>query len=78
MKIKKINNLDEFLKTIDRCHDIVELVSPEGDRLNLKSKLAQYVSLTAIIANGYITELELIAENPNDYELLEAYLNAQQ
>ena len=46
MKIKNITDIDGFFKVIDSCQGKVELITGEGDRLNLKSKLCQYVSLT--------------------------------
>lgn len=45
MKIKNIKDVDGFFKVIDSCAGKVELITGEGDRLNLKSKLCQYVSL---------------------------------
>ena len=44
MKIQNITDVDKFFKVIDECKGVVELVSPEGDRINLKSKLSQYLS----------------------------------
>ena len=46
MKIKNIDNPEEFLKVIDSCQGKVELITDDGDRLNLKSKLCQLVSLS--------------------------------
>ena len=51
-----------------------QLVSPEGDRINLKSKLSQYVSMAAIFSNGYIKELDLIAHEKEDIERLIKYM----
>lgn len=45
MKISNIKDVDKFFQVIDSCKGRVELVTGEGDRLNLKSKLSQYVSL---------------------------------
>ena len=50
MKLTHIKNVDEFFKVVDSCKGRVELVTGEGDRLNLKSKLSQYVSLANIFA----------------------------
>ena len=41
MKIQNINDVESFFKIVDQCKGPVELVSPEGDRINLKSKLSQ-------------------------------------
>ena len=51
MKIKNIENPEEFLKIIDSCKGRVELITDDGDRLNLKSKLCQLVSLSTIFSS---------------------------
>lgn len=66
MKVQNIKNIEKFFKVIDECEGKVELVTGEGDRLNLKSKLSQYVSMANIFSNGEIPELELIAYEPED------------
>ena len=45
MKVSNIKDIDKFFEVVDSCDGKVELVTGEGDRLNLKSKLSQYVSL---------------------------------
>ena len=47
MKIQNITDVEKFFKVIDQCKGTVELVSPEGDRINLKSKLAAHISKLA-------------------------------
>ena len=66
MKIQNIENVDKFFKVVESCNGKVELVTGEGDRLNLKSKLSQYVSLANIFSDGTIDELEVIAYEPED------------
>ena len=66
MKVQNITDIDKFFKAIDSCIGKVELVTGEGDRLNLKSKLSQYVSMANIFSDGTISELELIAYEPED------------
>ena len=61
MKIENIKDNDKFFEVVDSCKGRVELITGEGDRLNLKSKLCQYVSLANIFSNGEIPELEIIA-----------------
>ena len=48
MKVQNITDIEGFFKVIDECKGKVELVTGEGDRLNLKSKLSQYVSMANI------------------------------
>ena len=66
MKVFNITDIDGFFKVIDKCEGRVDLVTGEGDRLNLKSKLSQYVSLANIFSDGTIDELEVIAYEPED------------
>ena len=70
MKVTNIKNIDGFFKIVDSCKGKVELVTGEGDRLNLKSKLCQYVSMASIFSNGSIPELELIAYEREDIDAL--------
>ena len=69
MKVQNIKDIDAFFKTVDDCSGRVELVTGEGDRLNLKSKLSQYVSM-ANFSGGEIPELEIIAYEPEDTDRL--------
>lgn len=39
MKVQNITDIDKFFEEVDSCKGKVELVTGEGDRLNLKSKL---------------------------------------
>ena len=70
MKISNIKDVDKFFQVIDSCKGRVELVTGEGDRLNLKSKLSQYVSLANIFSNGGSPELELVAHEKEDVDRL--------
>ena len=70
MKVQNIKDIEAFFKTVDACKGKVELVTGEGDRLNLKSKLSQYVSMANIFSNGEIPELEIIAYEKEDIDKL--------
>lgn len=74
MKIHNITDVDKFFNVIEECKGTVELVSPEGDRINLKSKLSQYLSMASIFSNGYIRELELVAYDSEDVNRLMKYM----
>ena len=74
MKVQNITDINRFFAVIDSCKGKVELVTGEGDRLNLKSKLCQYVSLANIFSNGEIPELEILAYEPEDIEKLISYM----
>ncbi len=75
MKIQNITDVEKFFKVIEQCKGTVELVSTEGDRINLKSKLSQYLSMATIFSNGsMINELDLVAHDPEDVERLIKYM----
>ena len=74
MKIQNITNIEKFFEVVDSCKGKVELVTGEGDRLNLKSKLSQYVSLANIFSNGEIPELEIVAYEKEDIDKLMDYM----
>lgn len=66
MRVNGLKDVDGFVKMINSCVGRVELVTAEGDRLNLKSRLAQYVSLEKIFADDSLRELEIIAAEAED------------
>ena len=79
MKISNIKDTEAFFKVIDSCEGKVELVTGEGDRLNLKSKLSQFVSLANIFQanDSIIPELEIIAYEPEDSKKLLEFMISQ-
>ena len=77
MKITNIKNITKFFETVDSCVGKVELISVEGDRLNLKSKLTQYISLAKVFSDETIQQLELIAYEAEDEEKLFAFIEEE-
>ncbi len=74
MKVQNITDVEKFFSVVDSCVGKVELVTGEGDRLNLKSKLSQYVSMANIFSNGEIPELEIIAYEKEDIDRLISFM----
>ncbi|GFI15290.1 hypothetical protein IMSAG249_01560 [Lachnospiraceae bacterium] len=75
MKIYNVNDVEKFLDTIKQCKGSVELVSQQGDRLNLKSELTKYLAITKLFKDDtFINEMELIASDPDDVKLLVDYM----
>lgn len=75
MKLFNIDNVEEFMGVVDKCNGPVELVSQEGDRLNLKSELTKYIAVTNLFSNkAYISKLELVAYEKEDIEALMKYM----
>ena len=78
MKLNMIKDFDEFYKIINECNGRVELVTGENDRLNLKSKLSQYVSFAKIFSNGELkNEIEIVCYDSNDVKKLMDYMIGQ-
>lgn len=59
-------NVSEFLAVLDTCEGNVYLVTRDGDKLNLRSKLSQLVGLTQLIEGGRIAEASIVCENKTD------------
>ena len=78
MKVTNIKNNEAFFNVVDSCTGRVELVTGEGDRLNLKSKLCQYVSMANIFSNGEIPELEILAYEGEDIDKLFKFMMSGQ
>ena len=66
MKVQNISNVDKFFEMIGECKGKVELVSDEGDRLNLKSKLCKYVAIAKLFSNGNSFDIEIVAYEHED------------
>lgn len=74
MKVQNISDINKFFEVIDECKGKVELVTDEGDRLNLKSKLSQYVSMANLFSDGSIKELEIVAYEREDIDRLVQFM----
>lgn len=74
MKLTNVANVDKLLKTIEGCEGKVELVTEQGERYNLKSKLSQYVSFVKVLANCTIPSIEIITSNHADAEKLMKFM----
>ncbi len=74
MKIKDINNVSRFLEVVCNCKGNVELVTSQGDRLNLKSKLCACTSLTNYLSEAKMDDIEIILHDPDDFKMLTEFL----
>jgi hypothetical protein len=74
MKLMNIGDPEKFFDVINQCKGTVELVTAEGDRLNLKSQLTKYVALTKLFADNTIPEMEIVAHDPEDVNRLLEYM----
>lgn len=75
MKILNVKNVENFLKVINECTGDVFLETEEGDSLNLKSKLTQYVALSKVFGGETdLGALVIKAVNQEDTIKIAEYL----
>ena len=59
-------DVNKFIEVIDTCKGDVFLITDEGDRLNLKSKLCQLVGLTRLMENATFAKATVFCPDPED------------
>lgn len=74
IKVEKVNQVEKLFEVIDSCNTNVELVTGEGDCLNMKSKLSQYLSMTRMFANGDVPQMEFVTNDEQDVKKLKDFL----
>ena len=74
MKVENITDVDKFFEVVDKCEGRVELLTQNGDRLNLKSKFNQYTAMIKLLSKGTIKQMEIVAENEKDTQKLISFL----
>lgn len=77
MKLKQCSDLAGFLNTVKMCRGEVYYHTTEGDILNLKSQLSQYLFLAVLSSKNTvpaISEGEIVCANSTDYAQLSAFL----
>lgn len=71
----KVELLDDFFKVVNSCKGNIYLESPDM-KLNLKSKLCQYLSFVKLCSadRDEIKELTIKAENTDDFKKLMKFM----
>lgn len=75
MKLQSIEELNGFLRAVEKCEGNVYLISAQGDRLDLKSLLSRYVSIGRLLSDGG-NELELFCDKRSDEQNFFAFFRA--
>lgn len=72
MKAFNMNNVDvhQFMQALDSCKGDVMLITDEGDKFNLKSKLSQITGLMKLIEGGKLVSAKIYCSNQDDESLL--------
>ncbi len=74
IKVEKVNRVKELFEVIDSCSTNVQLITGEGDCLNMKSKLSQYLSMTRMFVDGDIPQMEFVVNDEKDAEKIMQFL----
>lgn len=75
-KIKINTDLVHFLEVVGSCKGDVYLYTENGDQLNLKSKLFQYVVIV-LAKNKELLENSILTFDAEDKEILSVYLETE-
>ena len=62
-------DLNAFNTALSSCTGDVYMVTPEGDKLNLKSKLCQLIGFQRLLQTDRIETAQLHCTNPEDEHL---------
>lgn len=65
MKLTNIQEVDDFLQTVDNCKGDVWLEDSAGDRFSLKSMFSRYIAMGNLLQDKR-GELELFYSQPAD------------
>lgn len=74
MKIREEIDYMDFLTQVKKCRGEVVFKSDEGDVLNLKSVLSQYVFAAVMSSGELISRGEIVCEDEADYTVLSYFL----
>lgn len=73
MYLKENVDVIKFLPAVKACREDVFLETVEGDRLNLKSTLSQYVFVACANGKGFLDKARIICTD-EDAESLQEFL----
>ena len=76
MRITKIKDVNRFMEVVNECSGDVFLNTSNGDCLNLKSKLTQFITLSQIFdVDVNVGELSITANQPDIIKIAEYLVN---
>lgn len=74
MKLNIHADFSHFAKDLGQCKGEVYLDTTEGDHLNLKSTLSQFLLMSVVLGDTHMLEGEIICDDKDDYKLLLKYV----
>ncbi|MDO5143957.1 MAG: polya polymerase [bacterium] len=73
MKLRQDVNVPALLEAVQNCDRDVNFVTPEGDNLNLKSTLSQFIFASVVAGKLRALEGSVVVQNSEDAERLRKY-----
>jgi hypothetical protein len=70
VKLRKNIDMAKFIACVKTCRADVYYHSTEGDSLNLKSTLSQYIFTAAAVGNSFLSEGRIDCDDERDYAVL--------
>ena len=77
MKLRSNPDYPAFFRAVHNCTGEVYLVTVEGDRLNLKSTLSQFIFTAAVRSSLALKDALLLLENPQDRIILKEHIEEE-
>lgn len=77
MILKDKDSLVDFFHAVQECQGQVLYFSEEGDQLNLKSSLCQFLFLSALLHNPMLLNGRIACEREEDMLRLQPFLKTQ-
>lgn len=74
MILKQEIDLLAFFRAVDQCQGSVEVITSEGDRLNLKSQICRFLFSVDSCRLRILSCAQIQCANPEDYQLLQEYI----
>jgi PAS domain-containing protein len=59
-------SLKAFFEAVESCKGAVFMISPEGDRLNLKSALCRIIGWTKLVEGGVLSKVRIECSDKED------------
>ena len=67
-------NVIEFMQVIDNCEGNVYAITPDGDKINMKSKLSQIIGIAQLFECGSFEIDTIVCEKLEDNSKIFRYL----
>ena len=74
MRLKENADLMRFLEKVKECGHDVYFYTGEGDKLNLKSTLSQFLFSAVAAEDEMLENGKVICDDPEDYPVLAEFL----